>query len=115
VDAAIVISYGRAFPDREAKALEVFTEALTFFGTRSHAGECGEPVIFIGPSGKNLILVPGSFEKLAALVWTDEFRDLYTKAVFTTPDLTYEIGDYGAGVQSSMARWARIGSELAYL
>jgi len=113
VDAAIVFTYGRPAAGREGKALEAFTEAMAFFGTRSHQGECGEPLTFIGPSGKNLMVVPGFFEKLAVLVRTEEFFDLFTKATLAAPDLGYEIGDYGAGVQSQMARWARFVGELA--
>ncbi len=115
MDAALVFSYPRPFPGREAKALEAFTEAMAYFGTISHHGGCGEPLTFMGPSGKNLMLVPGEFDKLSALVLTDEFRDLFTKAVFAVPDLAYEIGDYGAGVQAQMARWTRIGGELALI
>ena len=115
MDAAIVLTYGRPSPGREGKALEAFTEAMAFFGTRSHEGACGEPLTFSGASGKSLMLIPGDFEKLTTLVRTEEYRDLFTKALFAVPDIGYEIGDFGAGVQSSMARWTRIGSELALI
>jgi hypothetical protein len=41
--------------------------------------------------------------------------ELYTKTVFAVPDVSYEIGAYGEGVAEWMARWARIGGELALL
>lgn len=112
MDSAIVFSYSRPAPGREAKAFESFTEAQTFFGTQAHEGNCGEPLNFIATSGENLMIVPGEFEALHKLLRTDEFQDLYLKATYSTPDLGYRLGAFGAGAQESMARWARAGSEL---
>ncbi len=51
----------------------------------------------------------------SALVRTEEFRELYVKAVFAVPDVGYELGAYGQGVQDYMALWARVGRDLALL
>lgn len=115
MDSAIVLKYTRAAPGREEKALEAFTEGMTFFGTAAHAGRCGEPINFMGTTGHSLIIVPGEFLKLAELMRTDEFLELYTKTVFAVPDIGYELGAFGPGVQDYMARWARVGTELALL
>ncbi|HZD04264.1 MAG TPA: hypothetical protein VE173_05080 [Longimicrobiales bacterium] len=112
MDTAIVFTYGRSFPGREGQALEAFTQALAFFGTHSHEGDCGEALTFMGPSGVNLMIVPGTYEKLYNLVHLDEFLDLYTKALIAVPDPRYEIGNFGEGVQTAMARWARITGDL---
>jgi hypothetical protein len=115
IDSAIVFKYTRAAPGREAKALDLFTEAMAFFGTSAHEGKCEEPLTFMGTSGQSLIIVPGEFDALTELTMSEEFRELYTKVVFAVPDVAYEFGPYGQGVQDYMARWARIGNELALI
>jgi hypothetical protein len=115
MDSAIVFTFTRPALGRESKAFEAFTESMTFFGTEARAGKCGEPINFMGPSATNLMIVPGEYHKLADLVRTDEFLELYTKTVFAVPDIAYQIGAFGEGVQDFMARWARVGGELALL
>jgi hypothetical protein len=61
------------------------------------------------------MIVPGEYDALSALVRSEEFRELYTKTVFAVPDIGYELGAYGQGVQEYMARWARVGTEMALL
>jgi hypothetical protein len=115
MDSAILFTFTRSAPGREAQAFEAFTESMTFFGTEAHAGHSGEPITFMGPTGLNLIIVPGEFAGLSKLVRSDEFLELYTKAAFAVPDIGYQIGPYGQGVQDFMARWARVGTELALI
>lgn len=115
MDSAIVLGFTRAVPGREEKALEAFTEGMTFFGTAAHDGKCGEPINFMGFDGHSMIIVPGEYEDLTKLVRSEEFLELYTKAVFAVPDIGYQLGAFGQGVQDYMARWARIGSELALI
>lgn len=115
MDSAIVFTWTRAAPGREAKAFDVFTESMAFFGTAAHEGKCGEPVTFMGSTGHSFMLIPGEYEALAGLIRTEEFRELYTKTLFAVPDIGYQLGAYGQGVQDYMARWARVGGELALL
>jgi len=115
LDSAIVFTYTRAAPGREDKALDAFSAAMAFFGTAAHDGKCEEPIPFMGTAGENFILVPGEYRALGDLLYTEEFLDLYTKAVFAVPDIRYQLGAYGQGVQDWMARWARIGGELALI
>lgn len=115
IDSAILLTWTQAVPGREDKALEAFTEAMAFFGTAAHEGKCGEPINFMGPSGHSYFVVPGEYDALWHLIRTDEFRDLFTKALYAAPDLAYELGAFGQGVQDVMARWARVGEELALI
>lgn len=115
MDSAIVFTYTRAATGREEKALDVFAEGMAFFGTAAHEGKCGEPLNFMGTSGHSLIIIPGGYDALSKLVRTDEFRELYTKTVFAVPDIGYELGAYGQGVQDYMALWARVGHDMALL
>ncbi|HZD24543.1 MAG TPA: hypothetical protein VE569_14255 [Acidimicrobiia bacterium] len=114
MDSAIVFTFTRPAPGREAKAFDAFTEAQTFFGAFTSGNQC-EVINVMSPSGTGYLIVPGKFEDLTELIRTDEFLELYTKTVFAVPDVSYEIGAYGEGVAEWMARWARIGGELALL
>ena len=115
IDSALVFTFTRAAPGREASALECFTESMAFFATSAHDGKCEESMTFMGPSGRNFIFVPGEYSLLNELVRSEEFRELFTKVVFAVPDIAYEIGAFGQGVQDMMARWARVGTEMAVL
>lgn len=115
MDSAIVFTYSRAALGREKEAFEAFTESMAFFGTAAHDGKCGEPINIMGTTGHSFMIIPGAYDALSDLVRSDDFRELYTKAVFAVPDLGYELGAFGQGVQDYMARWARVGTELAFL
>jgi len=115
VDAAIVFSYTRATPGREAEALQAFTEATAFFGGLALEGKTGTPMHFMGSSGQNHLIIPGSRTHLFEVTETDAFRDLYLRAIFAVPDIHYEFGYFGDGVADEMARWAKIGGELALM
>jgi len=115
MDSAIVFTFRRAAQGRESEALEAFTESMAFFGTAAHDGKCGELINFLGTTGHSFMIIPGEYDALSTLVRSDEFRELYTKAVFAVPDIGYELGAFGPGVQDYMARWARVGTELAHI
>jgi hypothetical protein len=115
VDHAILFTYGHAAPGRETMALQVFQDGLAFFGKYAAEGKCGEPIDFMGPSGLNLILVPGMYEDLTFLTHLEEFHEIIMRAAFAVPSLVYQIGTFGEGVQANMARWARVGGELALM
>jgi nicotinic acid phosphoribosyltransferase len=115
IDSAIVFTFSRAALGREAEALEAFTESMAFFGTASHDGKCEEPINVMGTTGHSLMIVPGEYDALSELVRSEGFRELYTKAIFAVPDIGYELGAFGQGVQEYMARWARVGTEMALL
>ena len=115
IDSGLVFTFTRAAPGRETIGLESFTESMAFFATAAHEGKCEMPINFMGNSGKSFILIPGEYLALNELVRSDEFRELYTKVVFAVPDVAYEIGAFGQGVQDMMARWTRVGTEMAIL
>lgn len=114
-DSAIVFRYSRAAPGREEQALEAFMEGMAFFASAAHDGMCEPPINFMGPSGYSLLIVPGQRADLARLVASEGFSEMYMKTVFAVPDIGYELGDFGQGVQARMAQWARVGHELALM
>lgn len=115
MDAAIIFSYTRAAPGREAEALQAFTDSTSFFGRLAAEGKTGAPIFFMGSSGKNHLLIPGFRADLFEVTSMEEFRDLYLRAIFAVPDIHYEFGFFGEGVTEEMARWAKVGTELAIM
>src|SRR3990172_11652424 len=89
--AALMFTWTRPTAGREAKALESFTDALTFFGKLAADGKCGEPMVYLAPSGLGMMIIHGERETLFEIIGSDDFAKLYTKVTFTTPDVKYEL------------------------
>jgi hypothetical protein len=115
MDAALVFTYSRPIPGREAKALSSFMEALSFFGKLATDGRCGEPMIFSGQSGKGMFVVPGDRDRLNEILQGDDFMWIYLKTTFTTPDIGYELFMFGDAVTEMYTAWSKAGAELAYM
>ena len=113
--AAIMFTYTRPAPGREAKALEAFTDGLTFFGKLAADGKCGEPMVYLAPSGLGTWIIPGYRESLFEIIGSDDFAKLYTKVTFAVPDIKYELVAAGEGVQEDMQMWGAVGLELGYM
>jgi len=83
-DAALFVGWGNTVRGRERKALEVFGDAVQFYGGLQQSGEIEsvEP-IFLEPHGGDLIgffLIRGDAEKLAALRVREDFMRLNARA-----------------------------------
>jgi len=113
--AAIMFTWTRVTAGREAKALEAFTDSLTFWGKLAADGKCGEPMAYLAPSGLGTMIIPGHRETLFEIIGSDEFAKLYTKVTFSVPDIKYEIVAAGEGVQEQMQVWGAVGLELGYM
>ena len=113
--AAIMFTWNRSTPGREAQALEVFADSLTFFGKLAADGKCGEPMVYLAPSGPGTMIIHGHRESLFEILGSDEFAELYTKVTFSVPDIKYEIVAAGEGVQEQMQMWGAVGLELGYM
>jgi hypothetical protein len=79
-DAGLFIGWGEVVRGRETEALELFNEALGYYGRLQEEGtiESFEPV-FLEPHGGDLsgfILIRGDAEKLASLRVSEEFTRL---------------------------------------
>jgi hypothetical protein len=83
-EAALFVGWGTPVRGREAKALEVFNEAVTFWGGLQGAGdiESFEPVLLM-PHGGDLdgfALIRGSRAQIAALLEREDFQRLNTRS-----------------------------------
>jgi hypothetical protein len=83
-DAGLFIGWGPPVRGREEKGLEVFNEALGYYGQKQEAGAIeSSEVVLLAPHGGDLagfILVRGSEEQMNALRSEEDFQRLNTRA-----------------------------------
>jgi len=115
-NAAHEISYARPIAAREAKAMEVFADALTICGKLAADGMCAEPGVFHHLVGGGMFMIKcesvgAAFELLAL----DGVRRMLEEAVFTVEDFDVEIMVTGGQLMSDMSLCAAVGTELVYI
>ena len=75
-NAVLMIRYGLPVAGREAKAMEVFTDAFTTFGKLAADGKCSEPdVIHHLVGGGMMFIKTESYEGAHEILETDHERD----------------------------------------
>jgi hypothetical protein len=117
-DAALVVSWTRAVPGREAKSFEAFREALEWWGKQAAEGRCRMPRAFgAGDASGGMLLVEGRSDVLHELMESEEYRKLNSKAVMVADDFRAKLyyGGTEVELQESMAIVAQAGKELGYL
>jgi len=105
-DAGLFIGWGEPVTGREAKGLEVFAEALAYWGKAEQDGriESSETVL-LNPHGGDLsgfTLVRGSEAQIAALRAEDEFERIVTRAALVVRNVGVVDAALGDGVQASI-------------
>ena len=115
MQAAIMFTWTRPAPGREAKALELFTDSLTYFGKLAADGKCEEPMVYSAPSGLGMMLIHGERDTLHEILGSDEFGKLYAGIIYVSPHIKYELVYAGEGAQEKMQVWGTVGTELGYL
>jgi hypothetical protein len=115
VKGAIVFDYTRPHAGREKLALEAFSDALTFFGKLAADDKVDEPLIFMGASGRGMMIVPGEIEILFDILYDEDFLKLVFRSGLAVPDLKYELMSFGERVQHQMDLWAEVTKELEFI
>ena len=116
-DAGLFIGWGAPVRGREAKGLDIFNEALAYYGRLQQEGviESFEAVI-LEPHGGDLqgfILIRGSQEKLAQLRVDDEFNRMSTRAAQIIDGLGVVGAALGDGLPQAISTYQEATSELA--
>jgi len=115
--AALVVTWTQPTRGREGKALESFTDFLTFWGKLAADGKVGEPEpFFSGDGGKGFAVVRGTTDVLNEILESEEYEKLISKAQLTVEDLHTEI--YVTGdeeIQRGLRIYAEAAHELGYL
>jgi hypothetical protein len=105
-DAGLFIGWGEPITGREAKGLEVFTEALTYYAKAQQDGRIeSHETVFLGPHGGDLggfTLVRGSEAQMATLRTEDEFERIITRAALVVRNVGVIDAAVGDGVQEAV-------------
>ena len=115
-NAALMLSYTRPVPGREAKAMEVFADALTKYGKLAADGHCAEPEVFHHLVGGGMFIIKTeSVEKAHEILAMDDIRRLLEVATFTVEDFNVEVFVTGERLMENMSLYTSIGTELGYI
>ncbi|MEN8234867.1 MAG: hypothetical protein ABFR89_08090 [Actinomycetota bacterium] len=113
---ALKISYEHPMAGREAKAMEVFADALTIYGKLAAEGKCAEPEVFHHlVSGGFFIVKCETVEIAVEILQMDDVRHMLDEAVFTVEGFDVEIMVTGEQLMSNMSLYTTIGTELGYI
>jgi hypothetical protein len=115
-DAGLFVGWASAVRGREAKSLEVFNEALAYYGGRQESGAIeGFDVGLLQPHGGDLngfILVRGSEEQIQALQAEEEFQRLNTRAGLIVEGFGVIPAVIGEGLEQAIAIYQEAVSDL---
>ncbi len=114
---ALFIGWGSTVRGREQKALEVFQEALQYWGRLQQEGEVQSfEAVALEPHGGDLagfLLVKGDAEKLARLRTSDEFISLNTRGQLVVENFGVAGAFVGEGLQNLFADFGKQAASLA--
>ena len=83
-DAALMVGWGQTVRGREKRALDVFNDALTYYGERQADGTIESfDTVLLEPHGGELggfFLVRGTAEGIARMTASEEFQRLHLRA-----------------------------------
>jgi hypothetical protein len=115
-DRVLFLSWGAPIAGREERSVEVFNDALGYYGRLQQEGriEGFDVTLFGANAGLNgYMVLHGSHDQLDAVEEDAEFRDIVTAASLVVADLDTTEGVTGAGIAAEMERYqaqtARVG------
>jgi hypothetical protein len=108
-EAGLFIGWGEPVTGREAKGLEVFAEALAYYGKAEQDGRVeSHETVLLGPHGGDLggfILIRGSEAQIASIRAEDEFERITTRATLVVQNVGVVDAAVGDGVQDAIATY----------
>jgi hypothetical protein len=115
-EAGLFIGWGEPVTGREAKGLEVFAEALAYYGKAEQDGRIeSQETVFLTPHGGDLagfILLRGSEAQIAAIRVEDEFERVITRASLVVQNVGVVDAALGDGVQDVIGVYQAAVSDL---
>jgi hypothetical protein len=115
-DAGLFIGWGAPVRGREAKGLEVFNEAVGWYGSQQESGAIESfEVVLLQPHGGDLygfFLVRGSEDQMSALRQSEEFQRLHTRADLIVERLGIVDAVVGEGLAQSIGMYQEAVGEL---
>ena len=115
-ESALFVGWGQPVRGREKRSLDVFNDAVTYYGERVADGTIDsiEPVL-LNPHGGDLqgfFLVKGSAAGLATMKASEEFQKLHTRAGMIVEDLGIIDAWVGDGVLAQLGHFSDAASEF---
>ncbi|MFY9588238.1 MAG: hypothetical protein WAT66_12365 [Actinomycetota bacterium] len=115
-EAALVTSWSQPARGREGKALEAFTDYLTFWAKQATEGKVSEVEPYFTLDGRSgMGIVKGPSDALQEVLESEEFEKLITKAQLTVDDLRVEMYVTGDEIQRAIRIYGEAAGELGYL
>ena len=116
-EAALFMGWGEPVRGREAKGLEVFGEAVQFFGQLQQSGTIESvDTVLLRPHGGDLygfFLLRGSADQVAGLQASEDFDRLTTRAGLVVEGLGIVPAAVDEGIGQQMALYQAAVQELA--
>ena len=114
---ALFVGWGSPVPGREQKALQVFAEAVAYYGRLQQAGDIdGFEPFLLQPHGGDLsgfLLVKGDLPKLAGLLVADEFVRLNGRSQLVVTNFGVVLAHTGEDLQRLFAEFGKEAAELS--
>lgn len=115
-EAALVTTWSQSARGREGKALEAFTDYLTYFAKLATDGKTTEAEPYFALDGSHgMGIVKGPSDVLQGVLESEEFEKLITKAQMTVEDLRVEMLVTGDEIQRAIRIYGESAAELGYL
>ncbi len=114
---ALITTWANPVPGREAKALEVFEDFVTFWAKKAADGHCSEPeTLFNSDGATGMTIVRGTSDALREIVESDEFDRLLSKGMLVVNGVRVEFWYGGTEEAERLMRiYAEAAGELGYL
>jgi hypothetical protein len=105
-DSVLFISWGDPIPGREERGLEVFNEAIGFYGRVQQEGRIESfDVVLLAPNGDlgGYIVLHGSADQLNTIRQDDEYRRILIDASLAVANMSVIEGSTNEGIARDMA------------
>ena len=117
-DRILCLSWGRVVSGREAHSLEVFNEAVTYYGGLRRDGQIEDlDLVLFGVNGGDLdgmMQIRGSHAQLDALREQERFQRILIDAQLVVEDLRIAEGYLNEGIQEPMAQFQEAAAQLPH-
>jgi len=115
-DRLLFISWGESVHGREERGLEVFNEAIGYYGRMQQEGKIESfDVALLSPNGgiNGYMQLHGTIEQLNAIREDDEFRRILIDATLVVENMSIADGATGAGIEREVTMYSEAISKVA--
>lgn len=114
MDFALVFKWIRAWPGREAEALENLADFRTFFGKLAAEGKITEPLLLMHIND-GMMIVRGEMKTIFDIIEMDKFITLCDKAMLTCEGFAFHTYFTGELMEHRLELYTKAGKELNYI